>query len=249
MRRTILTIFCILVLLMAAAPASAGGEPVETSTFLSVISPKQYETVWSDLVPPEVTVTGRAEASNGIRDVVVASSAGMVSCGNATNFSCTVPVAEGNETITVTLIDNLGKTSEAVLHVYVNVDISPPPWISVIGTVKDVDGRPVPDATVRSESVLPLAWGPHPVTTGTAGDGSYLIKNAFGYGQNISVEKEGYLPLHREVVFENTTNRLDLELEPEPPQTRTAPGFSAGMGILALAGGLLAVRAQRRREG
>ncbi|WP_054848488.1 hypothetical protein [Methanoculleus chikugoensis] len=88
------------------------------------------------------------------------------------------------------------------------------------------------------------------MTTGTAGDGGYLVENAFGYGQNISVEKEGYLPpLHREVVFENITNRLDLELEPEPPQARTAPGFSAGMGILALAGGLLAVRARRRREG
>ncbi len=249
MRRNLWTILCIFVLISAVAPASAGEEPVETSTFLSVTSPKQYETVWSDLVPPEATVTGRAEASNGIRDVVVESSAGMVSCGNATNFSCTVPVAEGNETITVTLIDNLGKTSEATLHVYVNVDIPPPPWISVIGTVRDADGRPVPDATVRFESVLPLAWGPHPVTTETADDGGYLVKNAFGYAQNISVEKEGYLPLHREVVFENITNRLDLELEPEPPQARTAPGFSAGMGILALAGGLLAVRARRRREG
>lgn len=247
MTRTILTILCILVLLSAAiAPASAGEEPVETSTFLSVTSPKQYETVWSDLVPPEVTVTGRAEASNGIRDVVVESSAGKVSCGNATNFACTVPVAEGNETITVTLIDNQGKTSEAVLHVYVNVDIPPPPRIYVIGTVRDADGRPVPDATVRFESVLPLAWGPHPVTTETADDGGYLIANAFGYAQSVSVEKEGHLPLHREVVFENTTNRLDLELEPEPPQARTAPGFSAGMGIFALAGGLLAARAGRR---
>ncbi|ABN57679.1 MULTISPECIES: peptidase associated/transthyretin-like domain-containing protein [Methanoculleus] len=249
MRRTLLTIFSILVLFSAAiAPASAGEEPVETSTFLSVISPKQYETVWSDLVPPEVTVTGRAEASNGIRDVVVESSAGMVSCGNATNFACTVPVAEGNETITVTLIDSLGTRSSAVLHVCVNVDIPPPPRIYVIGTVRDIDGRPVPDATVKFESVLPLAWGPHPVTTETAGDGGYLIENAFGYAQNISVEKEGYLPLHRDVVFENTTNQLDLELEPGPPQARTAPGFSAAMGILALAGGLLAVRAARGRE-
>ncbi|WP_243670788.1 hypothetical protein [Methanoculleus chikugoensis] len=66
MRRTILTILCILALLMAAAPpASAGEEPVETSTFLSITSPKQYETVWSDLVPPEVTVVGRAEPRTG----------------------------------------------------------------------------------------------------------------------------------------------------------------------------------------
>ncbi|MCM2466254.1 carboxypeptidase-like regulatory domain-containing protein [Methanoculleus oceani] len=250
MTRNILTILCILVLLSAAAaPASAGEEPVETSTFLSVTSPKQYDTIWSDLVPPEVTVTGRAEASNGIRDVVVESSAGTVSCGNATNFACTVPVAEGNETITVTLIDNLGKTTEAALRIYVNVDIPPPPRIYVIGTVRDTDGHPVPGATVRFESTLPLFGAPYPVTTETAGDGGYLIANAFGYGQNVSVEKDGYLPLHREISFENTTNRLDLELEPEPPQAQTAPGFSAWMGILALSGGLSAVRAGRRHKG
>ncbi len=247
MRRNLRMILCILVLISAIAPASAGEEPVETSTFLSVTSPKQYETVWSDLVPPEVTVTGRAEASNGIRDVVVESSAGAVSCGNGADFACTVPVAEGNETLTVTLIDNLGKTSEAVLHIYVNVDIPPPPRIHVIGTVRDTDGRPVPDATVRFESALPLFGAPYPVTTETAGDGGYLVANAFGYVQSVSVEKEGYLPLHREISFENTTNRLDLELEPEPPQAQTAPGFSAWMGILALPGGLLAVRARRRR--
>ena len=211
MRQNLRIILCILVLISAIAPAT-GAETVETSTFLSVTSPKQYEVVWSDLTPPEATVVGRVEASNGIRDVMVESSVGMVSCGNATNFSCTVPVAEGNETITVTLVDNLGTTSEAALHVYVNVDIPPPPWITVIGTVRDIDGQPVRDATVRFASTLPLAWGPHPVTTMTAGDGSYLITNAFGYGQTISVEKEGYLPLHREVGFENTTSRLDLSL-------------------------------------
>ncbi|WP_214020670.1 carboxypeptidase regulatory-like domain-containing protein [Methanoculleus sp.] len=248
MTRNLRATLCVLVLLFAVAiPATAGDATVETSTMLSVTSPKQYETIWSDLVPPEATVVGRAEASRGIRDVVVKSSAGVVSCGNATEFACSVPVAEGNETITVTLIDNLGKTTDAVLNVYVNVDIPPPPWIHVIGTVRDVEGRPVPGATVRFESVLPLASGPHPVTTGTADNGGYLIANAFGYGQNISVEKEGYQPLHREVSFENTTHRLDLELEPEPPQDLTVPGFSAWMGVLALPGGLLAVRAGRRR--
>ena len=247
MRRNFLVTFCILALISVAAPATAGDTTVETSTMLSVISPKQYETIWSDLIPPEATVVGRAGASRGIRDVVVESSVGKVSCGNATDFACSVPVAEGNETITVTLIDNQGKTSDAALHVYVNVDIPPPPWIYVIGTVRDADGCPVPGATVRFESVLPLASGPHPVTTGTADDGGYLITNAFGYGQTISVEKEGYQPLHREVSFENTTNRLDLEVE--PPQEQTVPGFSAWTGILALSGGLLAARAGRGRKG
>ena len=247
MTRTLRAILCLLVLLPAAAsPAVAGDVTSETSTFLSITSPKQYETVWSDLVPPRVEVAGRAEASNGIRDVVVASSVGTVSCGNATEFACFVPVAEGNETIIVTLIDDRGKRTDAVLPVYVNVDIPPPPRIYAIGTVRDADGRPVPGATVTFESVLPFFGAPYPLTTGTAGDGSYLIENAFGYGQTVSVEKDGYRPLRREVVFENITNRLDLELEPEG---RTVPGFSAGMGVLALAGGLLAARAGRRRKG
>jgi len=157
MRRNLPAILCILALISAAAPATAGDTTVETSTFLSVISPEQYATIRSDLIPPRAEVVGRAGASRGIRDVVVESSVGKVSCGNGTEFACSVPVAEGNETIAVTLIDNLGKTTDAVLHVYVNVDIPPPPWIYVIGTVRDADGRPVPGATVRFESVLPLA--------------------------------------------------------------------------------------------
>ena len=249
MTRNLRAILCLLILLSAAAsPATAGDVTSETSMKLSITSPKQYDTIWSDLAPPRAEVAGRAEASNGIRDVVVASGAGEVSCGNGTEFACSVPVTEGNETITVTLIDNLGKTSDAVLNVYVNVDVPPPPRISAIGTVRDSDGRPVPGATVRFESVLPLSGAPYPLATETAGDGSYLIENAFGYGQTVSVEKNGYLPLHREVVFEETVNRLDLELEPEP-QGWGVPGFSAGIGVLALSGGLLAVRVARRRRG
>jgi hypothetical protein len=111
--------------------------------------------------------------------------------------------------------------------------------------VKDADGRPVPGAVVKFESALPLGGAPHPVTTETAGDGGYRVENAFGYGQTVSVEKDGYLALHREIVFEDTVNRLDLELE---PQGRTLPGFCAWISILALPGGLLAVRAVGRRK-
>jgi hypothetical protein len=243
---------CILVLVIlaaAAVPAAAGEDPIETRMMLSVTSPKQYETVWSDAVPPQVTVVGSGNASTGIREVTVRSSVGEVSCGDAAEFSCTVPVAEGNETITVTLTDTRGKTSEAILPIYVNIDIPPPPFINAIGTVTDTDGHRVPGASVTFASVLPLSGTSKPVTTETDGDGGYLIENAFGYAQNITVEKDGYLPLHREVVFENTTNRLELTLEPEQePQSQPVPGFCAWMGALALpAGGLLAARAGKRR--
>ncbi len=252
--RTVPCILILVLLVATAVPATAGEDPIETRMMLSVISPKQYETVWSDAVPPCATVVGSANASTGIREVTIRSSVGEVSCGNGTEFSCTVPVAEGNETITVTLTDTRGKTSEAILPIYVNVDIPPPPFITVIGRVTDTDGHPVPGATVTFASVLPLSGTSRPVTTETDGDGGYLIENAFGYAQNITVEKEGYLPLRREVVFENITNRLELQLEPDPEQEQalpgqTVPGFCALMGVLALpAGGLLAARSGKKEK-
>jgi hypothetical protein len=250
MIRDLRAIPCMLVLILISAiavPAAAEDLPSETRMAITVTSPQQYDTIWSDLVPPQATVVGTANASRGIRDLVIESSIGQVSCGNGTEFSCSVPVAEGNETITITVIDTYGKTAEAVLNVYVNIDASPPPFIYAIGTVTDVEGHPVPGASVRFESVLPLNGVPHPAMAETDGEGGYLIENAFGYGQNITVEEDGYLPLHREVVFEDLVNRLDLELEPEP-QDQTVPGFCAWTGILGLAGGLLAVRAGERRK-
>ncbi len=252
--RPVPCIFVLILLVGAIAPVTAGDVIVETKMALDITSPKQYETIWSDAVPPRATVVGTANASTGIRDVTVRSSVGEVSCGNGTEFSCTVPVAEGNETITVTLTDTRGKTSEAALPIYVNVDIPPPPFIYIIGTVTDTDGHPVPGASVTFASVLPLSGTPSHRTTETDGDGGYLIENAFGYAQNITVEKDGYLPLRREVVFENSTNRLELTLEPAPeqeqvPPSQSAPGFCTWMGALALPAGLLAARSGKRRNG
>ncbi|WP_301662798.1 carboxypeptidase regulatory-like domain-containing protein [Methanoculleus frigidifontis] len=243
--RTVPCILILLLLAVATVPAAAGDEPTETRMMLSVTSPKQYETIWSNAVPPQATVVGMANASTGIQSLVVRSSVGEVSCRDAAEFSCTVPVAEGNETITVTLTDTRGKTSEAVLPVYVNVDIPPPPFITVIGKVTDTDGHRIPGATVTFASVLPLSGTSKHVTAETDGDGGYLIQNAFGYAQTITVERDGYITLHREVVFENTTNRLELTLEPEPEE-KAVPGFGAWIAAIAVSGGLLAARSRRR---
>ncbi len=78
----------------------------------------------------------------------------------------------------------------------------------------------------------------------TDSDGRYLAESAVGYDQTVLVEKDGYLPLRREVVFENTTNRLDLTLEPEQ-QSRPVPGFGA-VAIVGLA--LLPVCRRVRRR-
>jgi hypothetical protein len=85
---------------------------------------------------------------------------------------------------------------------------------------------------------LTLNGTPLSAATVTDSDGRYLAENAVGYEQTVLVEKDGYLPFRREVVFANTTNRLDLTLE---PQSRPVPGF----GAVAIVG--LAVLLIRRR--
>jgi len=242
-RRKILSV--LILAFLFAAPATAGELQDETRITLSIISPQQYETIRSDAVPPCATVIGRVETSHGLRDVVVKSSVAEVSCGNATEFVCSVPVAEGKETITVTAIDTMGNRPKAVLNVYVNVDIPPPPFIQVTGTVTDADGRPVPGSQVRFESVLPVSTSPWILKATTGADGSYLIEHAFGYGQKVSVDMKGYLPLSRKADFSNTTNRLDLVLE-QIPEEQAAPGFSAPACVLALSCGLFAVRSRKR---
>ena len=72
----------------------------------------------------------------------------------------------------------------------------------------------------------------------TGENGRYLVENALGYRQTVTVEKEGYAPLREEFIFENLTNDLDLELEPLP---RTVPGFGSTLAVLSLLGFFLLI--------
>ncbi|MDD2473371.1 MAG: carboxypeptidase-like regulatory domain-containing protein, partial [Methanoculleus sp.] len=108
--------------------------------------------------------------------------------------------------------DNLRNRAEKTVNVTVSIGIPPPPSIIVSGEVTDPDGNPIPGASVRFESVLTLDDEPLAVTATTGADGGYRAEGAPGYRQTVTVEKEGYSPLRRDVVFENLTNELDLEM-------------------------------------
>lgn len=92
-----------------------------------------------------------------------------------------------------------------------------------------------PGASVRFESVFTLDDEPLAGTNVTGEDGRYLVDTP-GYRQTVTVEKEGYATLREEVVFENLTNTLDLELE---PSSRTVPGFVSALVVLSLLGAFL----------
>ncbi|MDD4255070.1 MAG: carboxypeptidase regulatory-like domain-containing protein [Methanofollis sp.] len=233
-------IFTAIAILLIALPCSGLASDIGEKISLTVTSPVDGAEVWIDVVPPHLAVVGNVSAPSGIREVRVQSGAGEVSCGNGTTFACSVPVSKGENTITVVAVDNLGNRAEETLSVTVRIGMPPPEAITVSGRVTDPAGNPVPGAVVRFESEIMLEDNPLAATTVTGPDGRYLVENAIGYRQTITVGKEGYLPLRREVVFENLTNTLDLEMEPEG---RTVPGFDLSVGVLAL---LLALIVRRR---
>ncbi|MCM2465174.1 carboxypeptidase-like regulatory domain-containing protein [Methanoculleus oceani] len=109
------------------------------------------------------------------------------------------------------------------------------PLIAVSGRVTDAGGNPVPGASVRFEPLLTLDEPLAAVTTDE--DGRYQI-TAPGYRQTVTVEKEGYSTLREELIFENSINTLDLELEPLP---RTVPGFGSALAVLSLLGFFLLI--------
>ncbi|HOI13798.1 MAG TPA: carboxypeptidase regulatory-like domain-containing protein [Methanoculleus sp.] len=216
--------------------------PVEDPITIDITSPAEGETVWIDVVPPHVAVVGEVHAPAGLHNVVVRSGTGEVSCGNRPEFACSVPVSAGENTITV-VADTHGPLAEKTVNVTVRIGLPPPPAIAVSGRVTDAGGNPVPGALVRFESVFTLDDEPLTGTNVTGEDGGYLVEGVFGYRQTVTVEKEGYAPLREEVVFENLTNDLDLELEPLP---RAVPGFGSALAVLSLTGAFLLIGRKRR---
>lgn len=209
---------------------------------LIITSPSEGSDAWIDVVPPHVAVVGEADAPSGIENVVVRSEIGEVSCGNGTMFACSVPVSAGKNRITIIATDNLGNQVEKSLNVTVRIGIPPPPAITVSGRVTDLEGNPIPNASVRFEMKSELDDEIFSVTNTTGRDGRYLIENAIGYDQTIIVQKEGYQPLRRKIVFGNLTNELDLELEPSGQEV---PGFGLQTGIIGVLGALLILRGKK----
>lgn len=231
--RLLSILFLALLIALFALPASCSGLPSEDGPVtLSITSPTDGAEVWIDVVPPHVAVVAEVSAPSGIRSVRVLSGEGEgeVLCGNRTEFTCAVPVTRGENTLTVVAVDMLGNRAEHTLNVTVNIGLPPPPAITVSGRVTGPDGAPVVGAIVRFESAFSLDNKSLSVTATTDNDGHYLVEDAVGHRQHVTVEKEGYLPMQRDIVFENLTDGLDLELE---PRRQTTPGYDLLTGISA----------------
>jgi len=233
-------ILLLFALLLATIPVASAGidqhtipaPRVNETIVITITSPIEGAEGWIDVVPPHVAVVGEVHAPAGLHNVVVRSGTEEVSCGNGTEFACSVPVLAGKNAITVVATDNYGRRAEKTVNLTVCIGIPPSPLITVSGRVTDTGGNLIRGASVRFESVLTLDDEPLAATATTGEDGAYLVDTP-GYRQTVTVEKEGYVPLRQGITFENPTNTLDLELEPLP---RTVPGFGPAAGLLGTLG-------------
>lgn len=239
-----LAIALMLLLFPASCSAATDGVTGNDDEIISliIISPHDDD-AWIDVVPPQIAVVGEASSPSGIRSITIRDSLDEVSCGNDTRFACSIPVSAGQNTITVIVEDNDGNRIEKKLNVTVHIGLPPPASITVSGRVTDKNGNPVQGAGVIFESDLTNDNIPLSVTAITGSDGMYLIKNAAGYRQNIEIQKDGYHPYQSGVVFENLTNRLDIELE---PQNQRLPGFDLPLAVCSL--GMVFIIIFRRKD-
>lgn len=231
-------------------PASCSALTAELSgaddenLFLIINSPYDGEEIWIDVVPPQIAIIGEAYAPSGIREITIRNDLEEISCGSDTNFACSVNVSAGQSLIAVKVEDNLGNSIEKNLNLTVHIGLPPPSLLSISGKVTDGDGRPVKAALVVFESAIGMTSDNTPLSVSnlTGEDGFYLVEGAVGYQQTVIIQKDGYIPVEREVFFENMTNQLNLELE---PQSQDSPGFGFLTGLVGLLGALIFVR---RRE-
>jgi hypothetical protein len=249
--RIFITLLGILILIPALTGGlpGTGGDPGSIThnggIVLNISTPADGEIFWIDVVPPHIMVIGSVNVSREIQSIQVKSDGSVTDCGNLTEFSCGIPVPSGNSTIAVMVVDVSGNSSSETRNISVHIGLPPPATISLSGKISDQQGLPLANVSVSSESDLTLDNKPFEVHTQTGSDGTYLIKGALGYRQKISVDKEGYVPLTQEIVFENEMNERNFELG---PRSNFAPGFGIPLCLTALLSGIVVLYLRRRTD-
>jgi len=119
---------------------------------------------------------------------------------------------------------------------------TPPLRITISGKITTPDGHPIDGATVQTEFFM--TYDTKTVTVKSEADGSYRINNAHGFNQKISVEKNGYINVTKEMRFNKNVNTVDFTLE---PATQPASGFTAVLCLVAILGSVLIIIFRKER--
>jgi len=218
----------------------AGNTSIAAGNFSSVLdiqAPQENKVFLNLAEPPHITVIGNARNMESLRSVIVSSREGSTDCGNTSFISCTIPVTKGLNRITVTATDSAGTRVSATRNFSVEYGVPDlPPRITISGKITTPAGHPLEGATVRTEFFR--IYDTQTVTVKSEADGSYRINNAHGFRQNMSVEKEGYTSVSKEIISTKNLNTVDFTLD---PVTKPVPGFTAILCLGALSGTVLII--------
>ncbi len=235
----------VLITLMLIIPGISALPEGVNSTFptndsaltLYIITPQENEYILSDVVPHHIWVAGEVNSPIPLQSVIVSSSEGSTSCGNRSPFGCDIIVAKGSERIVVTVTDIAGNRVFRTRNIRVETGMPDLPLrITISGKITTPDGHPVDGATIRTEFFM--TYDTKTVAVQSEADGSYRINNAHGFSQKISVEKNGYANVTKEMTFNQNLNTADFVLE---PTTKPAPGFTTVICLGAIIGTLLII--------
>jgi hypothetical protein len=217
--------------------------PANDSTLIiNIITPQENEFILSDVVPHHIWVAGEVKSPVPLQSIIVSSSQESTNCGNQSSFGCDIPVAKGAEKIIVTATDIAGKRVFRTRTINVETGMPDlPPRITISGKITTPDGRPIEGATVQTE--FPRPYDTKTVTVQSEADGTYRINNAHGFHQKISVEKNGYANITKEMTFTQNVNTADFILE---PTTKPASGFTVIICLVAVLGTLLIISRKER---
>ncbi len=220
-------IFMIIPGLNALPDAGTSVTPADDSILVvDIKSPQENQIFLNDVVPPHIWVSGDVKSPAPLQSIKITSREGSTDCGNESPFGCNVPATTGQNRIIITVMDSAGNQVSLPREFTINSGgLTLPVRITISGKITDPEGRPVEGAVIR------LVSGTQPVIAESKTDGSYRINNAYGYHQEISVEKEGYANVTKEMDFNENLNTVDFTLE---PTTKPVSGFTAILTTLVL---------------
>ena len=205
----------------------------EKNITINITAPEEGDVFYLDVVPAFISVQGMVDAPNGIRNVSITNGEDVVVCGSNYgihfDISCDVPCYSNTDHITVSVLDFRGNSDSARRNFTRYTGPPPPGTIRVTGWVVDKGGQPVPNATIIFDRCGKISQVARTTTSGT--DGSYKMKKTWGIHQRVSVQKDGYQTLVREMTFKIYDNELNLTLT---PVGTSVPGFNFDVAISAV---------------
>jgi len=215
----------------------------DSAISLDIKEPPQAYKVFVNLPePPNVTVIGYVRNME-LQSIIISSSEGSTNCGNTSFISCMIPVTKGLNRITITATDSDGTRVSTTRNFSVEYGVPTPPLrITISGKITTPDEHPIEGATVRTEFFM--TYDTQSVTVESEADGSYRINNAHGFNQKISVEKNGYANVTKEMSFNKNVNTVDFTLE---PTTQPASGFTAVLCLVAILGSVMLIIFRKER--